>query len=79
MPSSLEAPLIANADDGRDEELRPYDSDGESHGGPDPGRPADYGAPGSFVWLLTFAAGISGVLFGCRHIPAPATPPGLTV
>lgn len=25
--------------------------------------------PGLFVWLLTFSAGISGLLFGCRNIP----------
>lgn len=24
------------------------------------------GQPGLFVWLLTFSAGISGLLFGCR-------------
>jgi len=23
--------------------------------------------PGLFVWLLTFSAGISGLLFGCKH------------
>jgi SP family myo-inositol transporter-like MFS transporter 13 len=25
--------------------------------------------PGLFVWLLTFSAGISGLLFGCMYIP----------
>jgi SP family myo-inositol transporter-like MFS transporter 13 len=27
------------------------------------------GQPGLFVWLLTFSAGISGLLFGCRCSP----------
>jgi len=26
--------------------------------------------PGLFVWLLTFSAGISGLLFGCKYTPA---------
>jgi SP family myo-inositol transporter-like MFS transporter 13 len=26
----------------------------------------DLGQPGIYVWLLTFSAGISGLLFGCR-------------
>ena len=26
----------------------------------------DLKSPGLFVWLLTFSAGISGLLFGCR-------------
>jgi hypothetical protein len=25
------------------------------------------GQPGIYVWLLTFSAGISGLLFGCRY------------
>lgn len=27
--------------------------------------------PTLFVWLLTFSAGISGLLFGCKYFHAP--------
>jgi SP family myo-inositol transporter-like MFS transporter 13 len=29
-------------------------------------------SPGLFVWLLTFSAGISGLLFGCKK-PLPSS------
>jgi SP family myo-inositol transporter-like MFS transporter 13 len=55
-----EEPLIASSrelddDDTRNGAARPVGS-GKA--------PED--APGLFVWLLTFAAGISGILFGCE-------------
>ena len=32
--------------------------------------------PGVYVWLLTLSAGISGLLFGCKHFTfSPPTPP----
>lgn len=66
MSGSLETPLIANVDDGGDE-LQHYDANEEDGGEPDTRKPAD-DKPGLFVWLLTFAAGISGLLFGCTTV-----------
>jgi len=31
--------------------------------------------PGPYVWLLTFTAGISGLLFGCEYLPSPIPKP----
>jgi hypothetical protein len=55
---SSQAPLIS--DNARDEELH-HDVDDGARGA---GKPAA-AAPSLFVVLLTFAAGISGLLFGC--------------
>jgi MFS transporter, SP family, solute carrier family 2 (myo-inositol transporter), member 13 len=66
MASSLEAPLIANSEDDHDEELQQYDADAELDSDGGSGASKHLGdRPGLFVWLLTFAAGISGLLFGC--------------
>lgn len=63
---SSQAPLISNTQHPDEEELD-YDVDAE-----DPveaGKAADAG-PSAFVLVLTFAAGISGLLFGCRSFPS---------
>ena len=39
------------------------------------GQPRDGGRIGSFVWLLTLSACISGLLFGCKLAPYPLDPP----
>lgn len=66
---SLQAPLISNRDpEDRDDVL---DDDGVESGAFTPAgsgsgaSPADQSSPGLFMWLLTFSAGISGLLFGC--------------
>lgn len=66
---SLQAPLISNRDpEDRDDVL---DDDGVESGAFPPtgsgsgASPADQSSPGLFMWLLTFSAGISGLLFGC--------------
>lgn len=64
---SLEAPLISNRDPDD-----PDDRDDELEGATEPAAPheaADASPPGLFMWLLTFSAGISGLLFGCMASP----------
>lgn len=63
---TLQEPLISNRDpDDREDVLDddvqdlPSTSATASHHG-------DGSSPGLFMWLLTFSAGISGLLFGCR-------------
>lgn len=64
---NLQEPLISNRDppdDGDDD----HDSSAmldRSTG------PADKSSPGLFMWLLTFSAGISGLLFGCTTLSHP--------
>ncbi len=58
-----ESPIMAGAGHGLDEE------DGLLSAPPEDGQAAktiDDGPPNAFVWLLTFSAGISGLLFGCE-------------
>ncbi|OLN92236.1 Myo-inositol transporter 1-like protein 1 [Colletotrichum chlorophyti] len=62
MPDSMDAPLMAGRPD-RDDELDYRDADEESHVLPASMRHSQ-SRPSLFVWLLTFAAGISGLLFG---------------
>jgi SP family myo-inositol transporter-like MFS transporter 13 len=67
---SSQAPLISNAQHQHlDEEELDYDVEAES---PvvEAGKAADAG-PSTFVLVLTFAAGISGLLFGCRNCLFP--------
>lgn len=71
---SLQAPLISNRDpDDRDDVLDDAvraSSPAGSGSGPGSG-PAAHSSPGLFMWLLTFSAGISGLLFGCMHLVTP--------
>lgn len=62
---TLQEPLISNRDpddreDVLDDDIQdlPSTSANASHHG-------DGSSPGLFMWLLTFSAGISGLLFGC--------------
>jgi SP family myo-inositol transporter-like MFS transporter 13 len=65
MADQAEEPLIGNRDGD-------YRSAGEEDGpdldhSTDPNLlQEDLPTPGLFVWLLTFSAGISGLLFGCK-------------
>lgn len=75
-----ETPLISSHREDGDgdaefqEELPP--SDAVAHAGePAVGRPRDGGRIGSFVWVLTLSACISGLLFGCKYTPYPLDPP----
>jgi SP family myo-inositol transporter-like MFS transporter 13 len=68
MADQGEEPLIGNTDED-------YRNTGED----DVDRPAhsnllqdNLRTPGLFVWLLTFSAGISGLLFGCQSFLPPA-------
>ena len=60
MDSSPGAPLMGSGDHVDDEidTIEPDDHD-------------EPPAPGLYVWLLTFAAGISGLLFGCESLSIP--------
>ena len=60
---SSQAPLIAGHSD--EEELE-YDV---AQGSPAEAGKAEGGMPSLFVLVLTFAAGISGLLFGCKNLP----------
>lgn len=61
---SLQAPLIASDPRDNDNELE-YDADDATDTASIASRQPD-ARPGLFVILLTFAAGISGLLFGCK-------------
>ncbi|KAK1689764.1 general substrate transporter [Colletotrichum godetiae] len=63
MPDSIDAPLMAGRQD-RDDELDYRDADEEADVLPASMKHARQSGPSLFVWLLTFAAGISGLLFG---------------
>lgn len=65
MPDSIDAPLMAGRQD-RDDELDYRDADEEADVLPASMKHARQSGPSLFVWLLTFAAGISGLLFGCE-------------
>jgi hypothetical protein len=73
MADRLDEPLIARGYESRGDSRN---DDGEHHDVEDLQR------PGLFVWLLTFSAGISGLLFGCElSIPCDLDqflPPDLT-
>lgn len=59
-----QAPLISNRDHGDD-----YD-DGLDNVAIEPAASPAVGkatSPGLFMWLLTFSAGIGGLLFGCTN------------
>lgn len=60
---SQEAPLIS--DDQRHNELQ-YDADDANADTEPAGFDKPESKPGLFVLLLTFSAGISGLLFGCE-------------
>lgn len=66
MPDSMEAPLMDGRPD-RDDELD-YREDEEADVLPESFKNTQ-SRPSLFVWLLTFAAGISGLLFGCTFGP----------
>jgi MFS transporter, SP family, solute carrier family 2 (myo-inositol transporter), member 13 len=55
MADQVDEPLIAHSHESR------QDDDQEDH------LEGDLRGPGLFVWLLTFSAGISGLLFGCEY------------
>ncbi|CCF34700.1 hypothetical protein CH063_06637 [Colletotrichum higginsianum] len=63
MPDSMDAPLMAGRQD-RDDELDYRDADEEADVLPPSMKQSQQSTPSLFVWLLTFAAGISGLLFG---------------
>lgn len=63
---SLQTPLISNRD--------PDDQDDELQDAVEPAvvnEAIGASSPGLFMWLLTFSAGISGLLFGCTASPSP--------
>jgi SP family myo-inositol transporter-like MFS transporter 13 len=60
---SAQAPLISS---NRHDDDAPYDTVDDVPGSRTAGK-ATNGRPGLFVLVLTFAAGISGLLFGCAH------------
>ena len=65
---NLQAPLISNRD--------PEDRDDELQDAADPpaaNEAVEASSPGLFMWLLTFSAGISGLLFGCTESPLRAS------
>lgn len=62
-----QAPLISNRDHEEDYEEGLDDAVGRA-------APLDAGkatSPGLFMWLLTFSAGIGGLLFGCTSVNPP--------
>ena len=62
--ASQEEPLISGGEGTAEEDTLEYGTDsGELD--PELPRPAPP-PPGLFIWLLTFSAGISGLLFGCE-------------
>lgn len=68
MADQAEEPLISD----RDEDYRnPGEDNARDFDHPmDPNQPQEsLRTPGLFVWLLTFSAGISGLLFGCKLFP----------
>ncbi len=69
MADQADEPLIGHGNRDRDpDEERPQDLDVHRAGiMPE----ENLRHPGLFVWLLTFSAGISGLLFGCK----PSIPP----
>lgn len=66
---NLQEPLISNRDpeDDREDTIDDglHDVDAPSPANP---RLAEGSSPGLFMWLLTFSAGISGLLFGCTVV-----------
>lgn len=64
MASSVEQPLMQREDDDEDNisEINLDNVDGLLE--------KNLKSPGLFVWLLTFSAGVSGLLFGCK-VPIP--------
>ena len=71
--SSAEEPLIANDDASDNHEHNGYASD-DDESAPQQ-KDGDDSAPGLFIWLLAFSAGISGLLFGCKFtVPSCSTP-----
>lgn len=62
MDDSAQAPLIAN----RGDLAGQLDDDNVDLDNVDLLLEKSLQHPGFYVWLLTFAAGISGLLFGCR-------------
>lgn len=65
---SSQAPLISS---NRHDDDAPYDTVDDVPGLRAAAGKATDGRPGLFVLILTFAAGISGLLFGCRHFQSP--------
>ncbi len=64
MPGQ-EEPLISDgAPNSSDPRTSEYGTDGVELNVSPPAGP-----PGLFIWLLTFSAGISGLLFGCEELP----------
>lgn len=45
-----------------------YDDDHDADVRSTPGKLGGDESPGLFIWLLTFSAGISGLLFGCEFL-----------
>lgn len=66
---NLQAPLISNRDpdDRHDDELD--EAVEAAANAPARSTAVDKSSPGLFMWLLTFSAGISGLLFGCTALP----------
>lgn len=60
MADAVEAPLIANRDGAADDFEEDVDLEDVNIL-----LERNLKHPGLYVWLLTFAAGISGLLFGC--------------
>lgn len=60
MADAAEAPLIANRDAENPDDVHDVDLEDV-----DILLEKNLRHPGLYVWLLTFAAGISGLLFGC--------------
>jgi len=71
MADQAEEPLIGNGDGSyrnpEEEEGQGFDSPNDSTLLQD-----NLQSPGLFVWLLTFSAGISGLLFGCTSLYSSA-------
>lgn len=62
-----QAPLISNQDHGDD-----YEDGLDDAVGPAALLDASKASsPSLFMWLLTFSAGIGGLLFGCTTLPPP--------
>jgi MFS transporter, SP family, solute carrier family 2 (myo-inositol transporter), member 13 len=71
MADQAEEPLIGN---GEGSYRNPDGEEGQEFDTPiDPTLLQDnLQSPGLFVWLLTFSAGISGLLFGCKSLQSSA-------
>lgn len=73
---TLQEPLISNRDPDDREDVLDDEVQDRASTTATASQNADGSSPGLFMWLLTFSAGISGLLFGCKalHLLSLASP-----